>query len=84
MLGTSWNVHLRVPPSAERQELAAGALAREAGQLLDWETMEEEPLRMRFAYLRKHEAERLFRSLRASIPNAVVWLEMEQGLGITE
>jgi hypothetical protein len=84
MFGTSWNVHLRVPPGAEGQELSAAGLAREAGQLLDQETMEVEPLRMRFAYLRKHEAERLFRSLRASIPQAVVWIEMEQGLGIAE
>lgn len=81
MLGATWNVHLRVPPSGRDDEQLAAALARRAGQLLDEETLGREPLRIRFAYLRKYEAERLFKALRENVPNAVVWIEMEQGLG---
>jgi hypothetical protein len=85
MLGATWNVHLRVPvPGRAEDEEVASALARGAGQLLDEETLGRDPLRLRFAYLRKHEAERLFRALRAGVPNAVVWLEMERGLGVGE
>jgi hypothetical protein len=85
MFGSSWNVHLRVPiRGGVSDEPVALELAREAGQLLDHETMAQDPLRIRFAYLRKHEAERLFAALRARIPHAVVWLEMEQGLGIAD
>ena len=34
MLGATWNVHLRVPPGRDDEQLAT-ALARKAGQLLD-------------------------------------------------
>jgi hypothetical protein len=84
MFGTTWNVHLRVPAPGEEIEPLALTLGRESGQLLDQETLESSPLRIRFAYLRKHEAERLFKALRAGIPNSVVWIEMEQGLGIAD
>jgi hypothetical protein len=86
MFGATWNVHLRVPPAPGEgdDEALAQRLGREAGELLDQETLATDPLRVRFAYLRKYEAERLFKALRAEIPRAVVWIEMEQGLGIAE
>lgn len=78
---TTWAVHVRIAPPVRAEDAAlASSLARAAGAPLDEELLEAEPLRVRVAYLRKYEAERLFRSLRQALPHAVAWMEPEEPL----